>query len=82
MNSDSPLRDELARERTLLANERTFLAYVRTALGFVILGSSLIIFFDQPFPRLLAGLSFVLGAVVFGLGLVRFVRLRRRVVPR
>jgi putative membrane protein len=79
MTSDSPLRDELARERTLLANERTFLAYIRTALGFVILGASLIIFFDQPLPRLLAGLSFGLAVVVLTFGVVRFVRLRRRV---
>ena len=36
--SDTPIRDRLARQRTELANERMLLAYIRTALGFVIVG--------------------------------------------
>lgn len=41
------LRDQLAIDRTILANERTYLSYIRTALNFMIVGLTLIKFFDS-----------------------------------
>lgn len=35
MDTDTTVRDDLARDRTVLANERTLLAYGRTALSLV-----------------------------------------------
>ncbi len=47
MADDTTLRDELARDRTVLANERTLLSYGRTALALA--GAAVLIFkFTSP----------------------------------
>lgn len=75
---DLTLRDGLAIDRTVLANERTLLAYVRTALALIILGVTLIDFFDQTLYQVVGAISFVLGLGTLVLGGVRFLRVRRR----
>lgn len=75
---DLTLRDALAIDRTALANERTFLAYVRTALALIILGATLIDFFDQLAYQVVGSVSFVIGLATLGLGTVRFLQVRRR----
>lgn len=75
---DLTLRDGLAIDRTALANERTLLAYVRTALALIILGATLIDFFDQMGYQIVGAISFVLGLSTLVLGAVRFLRVRRR----
>jgi putative membrane protein len=63
MNDDTKIRDELARDRTVMANERTLLAYGRTALG--LLALAVFIFkFTPPIFALAAG-SVALGAALF-----------------
>ena len=42
MTDDTKLRDELARDRTMLSNERTLLSYARTSLALV--GAAILIF--------------------------------------
>lgn len=72
-------RDDLALIRTGLANERTLLAYGRTALMIVATGFSLIKFFPESALLWRTGwLLAALGAIVGFTGLVRFVRLNRR----
>jgi putative membrane protein len=75
---DLTLRDGLAIDRTALANERTLLAYVRTALALIILGATLIDFFDLMLYQVVGAISFVLGLGTLVLGGVRFLQVRRR----
>ena len=51
--SDTPIRDRLARQRTESANERMLLAYIRTALGFVIVGVQAVWWLELPGIQLL-----------------------------
>lgn len=69
MAEDTRLRDDLARERTVMANERTLLSYGRTALGLV--GVAVVIFhFADPQIALIAGAaSLVFALIVFFWGL-------------
>ena len=76
--SHLPLRDALAVERTRLANERTFLAYVRTALA-LLAGSVTLLFFEGPLIHITSIVLGGLSTMVFMLGLIRFVRVRRRI---
>lgn len=73
-----PLRDTLAIERTRLANERTFLAYARTALA-LLAGSVTLLFFKGPLLLVTATVLGGLSTMVFVLGLLRFLRVRRRI---
>ena len=65
------LRDHLAIDRTILANERTFLAYVRTALAFLVVGGTLLKFFDKTAAHVAGG-----GCVAVAIGLAAFGILR------
>jgi len=74
---DLTLSDLLAIDRTILANERTALAYGRTFLAMVIIGGSLIKFFDTWIMWVL-GAAFLAGSVVLiGNGWRRFRRTQR-----
>ena len=73
-----PLRDRLALDRTVLASERTLLAYVRTALGLVATGAALVHFTDEVGFLTLGWAGIALSPFVFGVGLWRFLSLRRR----
>jgi len=70
--SDTPIRDRLARQRTELANERTLLAYIRTALGFVIVGVPAVWWLELPGIQLLGVVSLVTGVAFLGVGVRRF----------
>ena len=74
---DTQIRDQLACQRTELANERTLLAYVRTALGFVIVGVPAVWWVDYPYIQALGGLSLGVGAGCLGLGMRRFMTVKR-----
>lgn len=73
------ITDRLAADRTRLANERTLLAYVRTALGMLVVGGSLLKFFDGSLTNLLGAAFLVASAAVAGLGFYRAVRTRRAI---
>ena len=81
--NDSQLRDALAVERTSLANERTLLAYIRTALALAGGGAVLLQFFPSH-PSLFgfAWLLVALGAAAVGIGVYRFLVVRRRLGRR
>lgn len=70
------LRDELAIDRTVLANERTLLAYVRTALGFLVLGLTFHHFLEQMVYHVVGFIFMGFAAVIFGLGIVRYLQIR------
>jgi putative membrane protein len=77
---DQPLSlaDRLAVERTVLAAERTLLAYARTALALVVVGATLLHFLEARWYLLAGWASIGAGGVAMAVGLMRFLRLRRR----
>ncbi|MFH1748748.1 MAG: DUF202 domain-containing protein [Planctomycetota bacterium] len=72
------LCDRLAIDRTGLANERTLLAYGRTGLALMIVGGSLIRFFDSLTSTLTGWLFVAAGALTIAIGFSRFLSVRRR----
>lgn len=75
----TPLRDQLALERTRLANERTLLAYLRTALALMAGGAALLHFYPDERGVVLFGSALLaLGMAALLLGGVRFTRTNRR----
>ena len=72
------LRDELALDRTVLANERTLLGYVRTSLGFLVLGLSFLHFLRHFYYSVAGYVFMAIAAIVFVLGIDRFLRMRQR----
>ena len=74
------LRDELARDRTLLANERTFLAYLRTAIMLMASGVTVLKIFGGEGKFLLLGVATtVVGVFVAVLGYARFQKIRAHI---
>jgi len=74
------VRDILAINRTVLANERTFLAYLRTSATFLLIGISLLKFFDSLVTQV-AGFMFLLGSVVTGIyGVVKYDMMRQLIM--
>ncbi|MGB3851504.1 MAG: DUF202 domain-containing protein [Tunicatimonas sp.] len=72
------LRDFLALQRTKLANERTFLSYSKFSLYLITAGIALIRIENlRPF-RLLGFVALGASGVVFVLGLIRFLVLRKQ----
>ena len=81
MNTDHTcrdLKDELARERTVMANERTFLAYVRTSIMLLASGITLIkLLRVDPGLRILGWVLIPLAVTVGVTGYVRYSRIRK-----
>lgn len=73
-----PIRDLLAFDRTYLANERTLLSYVRTFVGLMASGAALLKLFEVAWAHAAALLLLLLAPVVLILGLVRFIKMDRR----
>ena len=74
---DTLVRDKLARQRTELANERTLLAYIRTALGFFIVGIPAVWWMEGLGFQSLGVVSLVTGLLFLGVGVWRFVIIKR-----
>lgn len=77
--NEPTIAQRLAADRTRLANERTLLAYVRTALGMLVVGGSLLKFFDGGLTNTLGAAFLVAGAALAALGFYRAVRTRRAI---
>lgn len=69
---DLILRDHLAIDRTLMANERTLLAYIRTALAILVIGASLVRFYDSPAYQFLGWFFVILGLATPIVGGIRY----------
>ena len=72
------LRDRLAIDRTTLANERTLLAYARTALALLVIGLTCLHFVNDWLLDQLAIGFIAAGGVVLVVGIVQFLRVKRR----
>ena len=70
--SDTLVRDRLARHRTEMANERTLLSYIRTALGFIAVGIPAVWWFEGPVIQTLGVVSLLAGVTFIGIGVHRF----------
>ena len=68
------MRDNLAVDRTVLANERTILAYIRTSLTLVVVGLSILKFFDSTSIglQILAWVLIISGLVFLVYGYIRY----------
>jgi len=69
------LRDELARDRTVLASERTLLAYVRTSLMLFASGITLLKLFHDD--AILSAMGYALVPLAVGAGIIGYVRFRK-----
>lgn len=74
------LRDNLARERTMLANERTLLAYVRTSIILAVSGVTVLKLLGDELHFLIIGIVLIPVAIFVALfGYFRFSRMRARI---
>lgn len=73
--------DKLANERTVLANERTFLAYFRTTIVFLSSGVAIIKLDALTDLMALAYLLIVLSVLLFGIGYLRYIKVKKRLAP-
>lgn len=73
------ITDRLAADRTRLANERTLLAYIRTALGLMVVGGSLLKFFDGGLTNTLGVAFLVAGVGMAALGFYRAITTHRSI---
>ncbi|HJU05240.1 MAG TPA: DUF202 domain-containing protein [Nitrospiraceae bacterium] len=69
--SETELRDDLARQRTVLAKERTVLAYIRTALTFIGVGAGFVQFFDTIMVQTVGWLFVSAGIVTLLFGIAK-----------
>ena len=77
------IRDELARDRTMLANERTMLSYIRTGIMLGISGVTVIkLFTDSPWAQIAGWVLIVTAVVNIAFGNWRFFRMRRALIHR
>ena len=68
-----PVRDQLARERTLLANERTLLAYVRTSIMLAVTGGTLLKLYGERWFEATSGwVLLAVGVAVMAFGFRRY----------
>jgi len=74
--SDTLVRDRLARQRTELANERTLLSYIRTAMGFFAVGIPAVWWLGGLGFQALGVVSLVTGVLFLGIGVWRFVTIK------
>jgi len=83
MNTDTEFRDMLALERTRLANERTFLAYIRTGLALLAASAVLFQYFSTLRSYVVVAWFLAIGGItILGVGLVRFMIVRKRLDER
>ncbi len=73
------LRDHLALQRTKLANERTLLTYIRSALYLIIAGIAFLNVKEFAQIPYLGMLCFVFSGVLFLVGILRYVQLRKQI---
>ena len=72
------LNDCLALERTVMSNERTMLAYVRTALALLVVGVTIIKFFQSQGMLMLGYGLMALGVICLSVGGMRFTEMWHR----
>jgi putative membrane protein len=77
--SDTALRDRLARHRTEMANERTLLSYVRTALGLIAIAVPAVWWFEEPVIQALGVLSLIMGLGFLAIGIRRFLTFKTEI---
>ncbi|PZX53810.1 putative membrane protein [Algoriphagus ratkowskyi] len=72
------IRDYLARQRTTLSNDRTLLSFIRTSLYFMVSGTALFEVKQLDHVRQLGYLAFGLSLVFLIVGIVNYLRIRKK----
>ncbi|MCD8103272.1 MAG: DUF202 domain-containing protein [Alistipes sp.] len=78
LNEPLITRDYLAIERTRLANERTLFSYIRTSLYLVTVGTGVLQVAHKPRLKILAWVCISVGIVIFCIGWLRYLQLRKQ----
>jgi len=79
MNPQTRLREQYAKERTLLAIDRTILSYIRTSMTIVVVGVTFIKFFDNVRMQQ-TGVGLIIVAIILtGVGIVRSAQIRKKI---
>jgi putative membrane protein len=79
MNEPVRLREEYARERTLLSLDRTLLSYIRTSLTTVVVGISFFKLFDSPALQMVGILLIFVAIILTVIGIVRSVQIHKKI---
>lgn len=73
------LREEYARERTLLALDRTLLSYIRTSLTAIVVGISFFKLFDT-YPMQVTGVFLIIVAIIITvIGVIRSLQIHKKI---
>jgi putative membrane protein len=75
------MKRSLEQMRTLLSIERTLLAYIRSALTFFVAGATLVQFFRHGAFQISGYVLIPFALATFVFGILRYRRLRSRVLP-
>jgi putative membrane protein len=78
-NSDLLLREEYARDRTLMALDRTLLSYIRTSLTAIVVGVSFFKFFESPAMQM-GGVALIIVAIFLtAFGIIRTIQSHKKI---
>jgi putative membrane protein len=69
------LNDALALDRTALSNERTLLAYIRTSMTLLVVGGTILHFFESLILLIIGGFFIAIAVIAIVAGVARFRRM-------
>gem|GEM_PF-4294804 len=81
MAEDTNVRDQLARDRTILSNERTLLSYSRTSLALIGVAAVIFKFADPVIGMIFGALALTAAGFVFFWGVRSYRIMRERLSP-
>jgi len=79
MNQPLMLREEYARERTLLSLDRTLLSYMRTSMTTIVVGATFFKFFDGVVMQSLGMIIIIVAIILTVIGIVRSIQIHKKI---
>lgn len=79
MHPHTKLREQYAKERTILSIDRTILSYARTSLTMTVVGITFIKFFDSPILQVVGLVFIVLAVILMAFGAQRGVKSHQKI---
>lgn len=77
--TDLLLREEYAKERTLLSLDRTLLSYIRTSLTAIVVGISFFKLFDNSAFQIAGIILVIVGILLTVFGIIRTIQIHRKI---
>ena len=78
-NPDLVLREEYARDRTLMALDRTLLSYIRTSLTAIVVGISFFKLFDNQAMQVGGVLLIIVAVLLTAFGIARTIKSHKKI---